>query len=280
MNIKIATGVILSLVVVGLAGSYLAPREQVSTSDALNTTYLIDGTPVALAGGTFSEPAAPGSAALRTVRVFGEPEEGDLDFDGADDAVVMLTMNAGGSGTFYYVAAFLGTGTNAILLGDRIAPQSVQIKNGVIIANYADRAPGEPMTARPSVGASKYLVLRNNTLVDVSPAAKANLIEVNVRPGDIITSPLTVSGRARGTWYFEASFPVRLVDENGTNIPLTPPYITADAEWMTTEFVPFADTLTFTAPSSGTRGTLILQKDNPSGLPEHDDSLEIPVVFQ
>jgi len=27
-------------------------------------------------------------------------------------------------------------------------------------------------------------------------------------------------------------------------------------------------------------GTLILEKDNPSGLPEHDDSLEIPVVLK
>lgn len=31
----------------------------------------------------------------------------------------------------------------------------------------------------------------------------------------LVQSPLTVSGTARGTWYFEASFPVRLVDTDG-----------------------------------------------------------------
>jgi hypothetical protein len=27
------------------------------------------------------------------------------------------------------------------------------------------------------------------------------------------------------------------------------------------------------------QGTLIMQKDNPSGLPEHDDAFEIPIRF-
>ena len=53
---------------------------------------------------------------------------------------------------------------------------------------------------------------------------------------------------------------------------------------MTEEFVPFSAVLEFVTPTAGdpelNRGTLILQKDNPSGLPEHDDALEIPVVFK
>ena len=35
-----------------------------------------------------------------------------------------------------------------------------------------------------------------------------------------VSSPLTVSGRARGTWYFEASFPVQLLDTD-SKIPPT-----------------------------------------------------------
>jgi hypothetical protein len=58
------------------------------------------------------------------------------------------------------------TGTNAVFLGDRIAPQTTSITDGTLIVNYADRAPGEPMTAAPSVGVSKYLVIQNGTLVD------------------------------------------------------------------------------------------------------------------
>jgi len=85
------------------------------------------------------------------------------------DAAVVLTQDSGGSGTFYYVAAAINTGsgtvgTNAILLGDRIAPQNILIQNGEIIANYADRNPGEPMTTSPSVGVSKYFVVNGSTL--------------------------------------------------------------------------------------------------------------------
>jgi len=96
---------------------------------------------------------------------------------------------------------------------------------------------------------------------------------------EIIKSPLTIKGEARGNWYFEASFPVRLLDADGNSISLDPPYITAASEWMTTEFVPYETTHTFIQPAVDT-GTLILQKDNPSGMPEFDDSISIPVRFK
>lgn len=108
---------------------------------------------------------------------------------------------------------------------------------------------------------------------------KSDLIRVtSPRPNQVISSPLVVSGEARGYWFFEASFPVRLVDANGKNIPLNPSYIMATGGWMTEEFVPFEATLTFESPGTKT-GTLIFQKDNPSGLLEYDDSLAIPIGF-
>lgn len=94
--------------------------------------------------------------------------------------------------------------------------------------------------------------------------------------GELITSPLLISGQARGYWYFEGSFPVRLVDENGSLIAQG--VIAAADEWMTEEMVPFEGVLEFTAPTTS-RGTLVLMKDNPSGLPEHDAAVEIPVRF-
>ncbi len=97
------------------------------------------------------------------------------------------------------------------------------------------------------------------------------------RTGDLATSPLLIRGKARGYWYFEASFPVRLLDGNGKLLAIKPAQ--ADGEWMTEEFVPFSMTLEFEKPTTGT-GTLILQKDNPSGLPEYDDELVIPVRFR
>jgi len=47
---------------------------------------------------------------------------------------------------------------------------------------------------------------------------------------------------------------------------------------MTENFVPFAVSLAFDQPTTAT-GTLVLQKDNPSGLPENADEITIPVRF-
>lgn len=359
--------------------------ETVATTSPENATYLIDNEAYTLRGGKTEKEAAPNSAAKITTELFGAPVYGDLNNDGIDDAAVLLVQNSGGSGTFYYAAVAVGSttgsysGTNAIFLGDRIAPQTTEIRNGVLIVNYADRKVGEPMSARPSVGVSKYITLSGNTLVPVPPLSlgeqvmegyitighealsfrpcgegkeeywimgnspalqavkdtyNANLLQskpytaffgvvvgkfvdapkdgfgrdythaiaikelvrfdrggscksdkivlANPSVGAVVASPLSLSGRARGTWYFEGSFPVVLTDWDGKIIAQGP--ATAQSEWMTTAFVPFTATLTFTTPPSGNshsdRGYLILKKDNPSGLPEHDDALEIPVYFK
>lgn len=111
---------------------------------------------------------------------------------------------------------------------------------------------------------------------------KDDLIRISEpRPNTTITSPLIVKGMARGSWFFEASFPVRLIDGNGellaTGIAQANP--PAGGDWMTSEFVPFEMTLSFSL-SATTDGTLVLDKDNPLGLPEHDDALRVPVRFK
>ncbi|MDP2664806.1 MAG: GerMN domain-containing protein [bacterium] len=106
---------------------------------------------------------------------------------------------------------------------------------------------------------------------------KANLIRVfTPRPNQTIYSPLVVQGEARGTWFFEASFPVRLFDGNGKEIALG--IAQAQDEWMTESFVPFKTKLIFENPETAT-GTLVLEKDNPSGLPENADELRVPIRF-
>lgn len=110
---------------------------------------------------------------------------------------------------------------------------------------------------------------------------KTDLIRIdNPRPNEVITSPVTITGEARGYWFFEASFPIVVVDWDGVIIGQG--YATAAEPWMTEDFVPFTATVTFRVPKDTPykRGTLILKKDNPSGLPEHDDALEIPVRFE
>lgn len=106
---------------------------------------------------------------------------------------------------------------------------------------------------------------------------KINLIKINSpRPNQMIVSPLTIEGEARGYWFFEASFPVKLLNEKGEVIAQT--IAQAQGEWMTENFAPFKAVLAFKSPAEG-RGWLVLQKDNPSGLPENDDELKIPVFF-
>jgi len=98
-----------------------------------------------------------------------------------------------------------------------------------------------------------------------------------------LTSPFIVVGEARGTWFFEGSFPVVLTDWDGRIIAET--YAQADGEWMTEDFVPFTSEVTFESPyqpgdpSYMARGFLILRKANPSGRPEQDDARELTVQF-
>ncbi len=114
--------------------------------------------------------------------------------------------------------------------------------------------------------------------------ALADKITVSsVTPGTVITSPVTIAGEARGPWYFEASFPVFLNNWDGLTIATG--VATAQSDWMTEDFVPFTLSLSFVNPYQVgdpdfmKKGTLILKKDNPSGLPANDASLEVPIFF-
>ena len=69
---------------------------------------------------------------------------------------------------------------------------------------------------------------------------------------------------------------MRLLDANGQELAVAPAQ--AKGDWMTNDFVPFEVELNFSAPKTET-GTLVLEKDNPSGLPENANKLEIPVRF-
>ncbi len=109
------------------------------------------------------------------------------------------------------------------------------------------------------------------------PAHKANFITVDtLRVGDVVHSPLVITGHARGNWFFEASFPVTLVDS--TNRLIANGVAQAQGDWMTTDFVPYKVTLTFLTPDmNDMSATLVFRKDNPSGLPQNDDQMRFPV---
>ena len=154
--------------------TYIYNEKQTGAASYKDAAYYIDGTLVQLMGGEAQTEAVPGSATKIITKYFGNELEVDLNDDGRKDTVFLLTQTTGGSGTFYYAAAALNTpqgyvGSDAYLLGDRVAPQTTELSQNprhknVVVINYADRAPGEPMTAQPSVGKSAYIKLDPETM--------------------------------------------------------------------------------------------------------------------
>ncbi|MCU0678665.1 MAG: Gmad2 immunoglobulin-like domain-containing protein [Candidatus Pacebacteria bacterium] len=133
----------------------------------------------------------------------------------------------------------------------------------------------------------EFICATASTTATVDPsrpeALQDRIVLAVPQPDSTITTPLTITGKARGPWFFEASFPVTLTNWDG--LIIAEGIATAQSDWMTEDFVPFTATLNFTSPYQVgdpdfmRRGSLILQKDNPSDLPEFDAALEIPVVF-
>ena len=145
--------------------SAAAPR-----ADHKNIAYSIAGQTIRLVDGVAEMPAAPGSAARIVTRYFGNEVRGDLNGDGREDVAFLLTQQPGGSGTFFYAAAALDlprglVGSQGLLLGDRIAPQTVELRSdGIIVVNYADHAPDEALATPPSVAKTILLKLNPTTL--------------------------------------------------------------------------------------------------------------------
>lgn len=108
-------------------------------------------------------------------RYFGNEYKTDLNNDGREDVVSLITQEPGGSGIFYYVVAAIKTddgyiGSDGYFLGDRIAPQTIEISKNprhkkVIVVNYADRSAGEPMTTQPTISKSIYLKLDAENMI-------------------------------------------------------------------------------------------------------------------
>ncbi len=145
---------------------------QVLAFDGKNSTFTIDGQSVTLVNGVSTISVANSSSTV-TTQYFGNVAQGDLNGDGIDDYAFLITQNSGGSGTFYYVVVALKTAdgyktTNAFLIGDRIAPQTTEIHSDSLElrVNYATRKPGEPMTARASVGVTLFLKVTSDGVLE------------------------------------------------------------------------------------------------------------------
>ena len=145
------------------------PSPAPTATESHDGTYIIEGQHITLTNGLSEIQAAPGSASKIITRYFGNDVAADFDLDGRQDLAFIVTQDSGGSGTFYYVVALLNKasgamGTHAALLGDRIAPQTLELAGkNTLIANFAVRKKGEGFDVSPSVGRSLYLRLNAST---------------------------------------------------------------------------------------------------------------------
>ncbi|HXK38006.1 MAG TPA: Gmad2 immunoglobulin-like domain-containing protein [Candidatus Paceibacterota bacterium] len=108
--------------------------------------------------------------------------------------------------------------------------------------------------------------------------ATADMVRVSSPPlGAVVGKQFDVRGEARGMWFFEASFPVAVLDVNGKIIAQS--IAKAQGDWMTTDFVPFVASVTVPGNYIGT-ATVVLKKDNPSGMNDKDASMSFPINIE
>ncbi len=94
--------------------------------------------------------------------------------------------------------------------------------------------------------------------------------EWTVNEGDLF-----ISGEITGQWFFEASFVAEIWDESGRKI--SQGLAEAKDNWMTSELVLFEINFEISSAWKEEKAILVLRKDNPSGLPEHEDALALPI---
>lgn len=108
--------------------------------------------------------------------------------------------------------------------------------------------------------------------------ASDSLIHVTLPfPDAVVGKKFSVIGEARGSWFFEASFPVMVIGKDGVILDQRPAM--AKGEWMTENFVPFQADMeipeTYIGPAK-----LILKNDNPSGETSRERSMSFDINIE
>lgn len=134
--------------------------------DPSNATYTYDDGSYTLSNGRVETNSGEEIVLLKEQNAYG-----DINADGRDDTVVFLVRMGGGSGVFIHMGAYVSgpvnyDGTNTIYLGDRIAPQSASITNGVITVRYLDRQEDQPFSVEPTILTSRVFIYSNGELVE------------------------------------------------------------------------------------------------------------------
>lgn len=120
---------------------------------------------------------------------------------------------------------------------------------------------------------TKNLECLNNTCVAISRGD--DILVSYPWPDNKIENTFTIRGQAKGFWFFEGSFPFEIYDKDD-NL-LLQSYVRAQRGWMTDDWVPFKADVDIVPTNK--RGYIIFKRNNPSGLPEYDDSYYVHIRF-
>lgn len=150
---------------------------------------------------------------------------------------------------------------------------------GLVYFNKPVEAPEGVETTQEVDDFTPEQIAEEGLEMEVTPATHPDIKLITPHNQEIVSSPITIKGEARGTWFFEASFPIVLTDSQG-NVISEGFATTTEPEWMTENFIPFEAELEFDDSQLHNEGALILQKDNPSDDRTLDDSYEITVFFE
>ena len=169
-------GVILTGMVTGVTTASAEPTDTASASveDLIVTIPTLSGRGVdtfALSDG-FAQKRNPSQSGdltwpPTTVRIVGEPVPGDVDDNGDPDEALLLVVNYGGTGSFYSAVIAINDGdsyqaSNALSLGDRIQPQTIEFRDGQFVYTY--------LVHTPDQGASDVPTVPKTTLINLDTA--------------------------------------------------------------------------------------------------------------
>jgi heat shock protein HslJ len=145
--------------------------------------------PVTLKDGRWEgAPLVPGGASRPTVTLGRDFRVvGDLDGDGAAEAVVVLAASSGGSGTFDYLAVVkrAANGLENVAtapLGNRVRIRSARIEDGKLIASVVRAGPGDAMCC-PGELADLEWIFAGGKLTPGTPAGATKRLSLNTLAG-------------------------------------------------------------------------------------------------
>lgn len=140
-------------------------------------------------------------------------------------------------------------------------------------------------------GGFSYFLFSKDSPVDIPDADNDNnppasqmidgmiTVESPIQGSSIDPSMETIlSGKAVGNWFFEATAPIGVYNLDGKLLANT--YITAQGEWMTTNFVNFTGKISPFLTNGAVSGYIQFSNSNPSDNEGFNRNLKIMVTFK